>query len=198
MSRVPPTHLVYLHGFRSSPRSFKAVRLQQWLAAHRPGVTWWCPQLPPSPAQAMTLLQAQFERWPSERLALVGSSLGGFYATHLCHRFGCRTVLLNPAVDPARDLAAHVGEQSGFHAPHERFRFEAQHLDELRALKVGALRRPEQCLAIIATGDELLDWREMADYYAGCQLHVIQGSDHSLSDFDQHLPTLLDHLDLST
>jgi predicted esterase YcpF (UPF0227 family) len=91
-----------------------------------------------------------------------------------------------------------AGEQSGFHAPHERFRFEAQHLDELRALKVGALRRPEQCLAIIATGDELLDWREMADYYAGCQLHVIQGSDHSLSDFDQHLPTLLDHLDLST
>lgn len=193
---MTPTHLLYLHGFRSSPRSFKAQRLQAWLAANRPEVHWWCPQLPPSPQAAMALVRAGIAGWPSDRSAVVGSSLGGFYATVVGQARGWPAVLLNPAVDPARDLAAYIGEQTAFHNPEERFFFEPAFVDELRAMTPGALTHLERCLAVIARGDEVLDWREMSQRYQGAHLRILDGGDHALSDFDDHLPHLLRFLQL--
>src|SRR4051812_24599052 len=106
------SHLLYLHGFRSSPRSAKARRMADWVAAGRPDLVFACPQLPPSPRAAIALLQALTRDWPRDTCALMGSSLGGFYATVMAERLGCPAVLLNPAVDPARDLANYIGEQS--------------------------------------------------------------------------------------
>jgi hypothetical protein len=191
------THLLYLHGFRSSPQSFKAERLRAWLAAHRPEVHWWCPQLPPSPAEAIALALQGAAGWPLATTAVAGSSLGGFYATVLAERLGCRAMLLNPAVDPARDLAPFVGELTAFHDPTRRFEFRPEHLDELRALTPAAITHPERYAAVIARGDELLDWREMAARYAGAQLRLLEGGDHALSDFDAHLPFVLDFLGLA-
>ena len=190
------THLLYLHGFRSSPQSFKAQRLQAWMREHRPAVQWWCPQLPPSPRAAMALLSDGIRAWPACTAAVVGSSLGGFYATAVAEATGWPAVLINPAVDPARDLAAYVGELSAFHNPQHRFLFRAEYLEELRALTVPAITRPERYLAVIAKGDELLSWREMSARYAGSGLRLIEGSDHALSDFEDHLPHLLKFLKL--
>lgn len=195
-STLPPTHLLYLHGFRSSPQSFKVLRLRQWLAEHRPAVQLWCPQLPPSPMRAMALVREGCARWPADRSAVLGSSLGGFYATAWAEATGWPAVLINPVVDPARDLAPHVGEQSLFHAPDQRFDFRPEYLAELRALQPQAITRPARYLAIIAKGDELLDWREMHTRYQATHLRLVEGSDHALSDFDDHLPHLLNFLKL--
>ena len=130
-------------------------------------------------------------------MAVIGSSLGGFYATWLAQRRGCRAVLLNPAVDPARDLARHIGEQSSWHDPAERFFFEPHFVDELRALEVGTLSSPERLMAVIATGDEVLDWQEMRARYASARVQIVEGSDHALSDFDAHLPAILGFLGLT-
>jgi predicted esterase YcpF (UPF0227 family) len=184
------THLLYLHGFRSSPQSMKARRMAALVAQRWPAVHWWCPQLPPSPQLAASLIQAGTAHWPADTMAVVGSSLGGFYATWLAQQRGCRAVLINPAVDPARDLARHIGEQSSWHDPAERFFFEPHFVDELRALEVGPLSQPERLLAVIATGDEVLDWREMQARYAGAQQRIVPGSDHALSDLDDHLPAI--------
>ena len=186
-----PTHLLYLHGFRSSPQSFKARRMQAWMQAHRPDVVWWCPQLPPSPREAMALVDAGIGAWPRNTMAVVGSSLGGFYASVVAERHGCPAVLLNPAVDPARDLAKYIGEQTTFHDPAERFFFRAGYVDELRALTPAAITRPQRYFAVIAKGDEVLDWREMSARYAGCRIKLLDGGDHALSDFDAHLPDVL-------
>ena len=191
-----PTHLLYLHGFRSSPRSFKAERLHAWLAAHRPDVQWWCPQLPPSPAAAIALAERGIADWPRASMAVLGSSLGGFYATVLAERLGCPAVLLNPAIDPARDLVAYIGEQRAFHDPEQRFVFRAEFVDELRALTPGPITRPARYFAVIAKGDELLDWREMTARYRGARIRLLEGGDHALSDFDDHLPALLEFLHL--
>ena len=128
-------------------------------------------------------------------MGVVGSSLGGFYATVVAERVGCRAVLLNPAVDPARDLARYIGEISAWHS-NERFQFRAEFVDELRGLAPPALTEPDRYLAILAKGDELLDWREMNARYAGCHVRLLEGSDHALSDFELHLPELLRFLGL--
>ncbi|ODU98956.1 MAG: esterase [Rubrivivax sp. SCN 70-15] len=192
---MTPTHLLYLHGFRSSPKSFKAQRVLAWLAAHRPDVRAWCPQLPPSPRDAIALVDAGVRGWPPTA-AVLGSSLGGFYATTVAEARGWPAVLLNPAVDPARDLAAYVGEQTAFHTPEEHFFFRSEYVDELRALTLPAITKPERYFAVIAKGDELLDWREMSARYAGASIRLVEGSDHALSDFDDHLPSILRFLNL--
>ena len=136
----------------------------------------------------MALVQQGIADWPADRSAVLGSSLGGFYATAVAQATGWPAVLLNPAVDPARDLAAYVGELTSFHAPEEHFFFRAEYIDELRQLAVPAITHPERFFAVIAKGDEVLDWREMTARYAGAQLRLLEGGDHALSDFDDHLP----------
>jgi predicted esterase YcpF (UPF0227 family) len=190
------SHLLYLHGFRSSPRSFKAQRMAAAVRQRHPSVHWWCPQLPPSPRAALELLREGTRDWPRERMAVVGSSLGGFYATCVAEDTGCRAVLLNPAVDPARDLAKYIGEQAAWHDPQERFFFATEYVEELRALQRGPVVHPERYFAIIAKGDEVLDWREMAARYAGCRTLLLEGSDHALSDFDSQLGEVMEFLGL--
>ena len=194
---MPLTHLLYLHGFRSSPQSAKAQKMAAVMAERHPAVHWWCPQLPPSPQNAMALLAHGVADWPTASMAVIGSSLGGFYATAVAERQNCKAVLLNPAVDPARDLAHYIGEQTTWQDPDEHFFFEAHFVDELRALQPGPLKSPQHYLAIIAKGDEVLDWREMAARYAGTRLRVLEGGDHALSDFDAQLPAILDFLGLA-
>ena len=144
----------------------------------------------------MALVQQGIEAWPAASSAVLGSSLGGFYATAVAQATGWPAVLLNPAVDPARDLAAYIGELTAFHAPEEHFLFRAEYIDELRQLAVPAIAHPERFFAIIAKGDEVLDWREMAARYAGAQIRLLEGGDHALSDFDAHLPPILRFLQL--
>jgi uncharacterized protein len=192
-----PTHILYLHGFRSSPLSFKARMVGRWLAEHRPAVDFWCPQLPPSPRQAMDMVWEGIAAWPRDTMAVMGSSLGGFYAGVIAERTGCRAVVLNPAVDPARDLAAHIGRQTTWQQPEDAFFFRAEYIDELRALAPPALTRPERYAAVIAKGDELLDWREMTARHTGASTLLLEGSDHALSDFEQQLPFVLRFLHLT-
>jgi predicted esterase YcpF (UPF0227 family) len=194
---APLSHLLYLHGFRSSPQSTKARKVAAWVATHRPDLAWWCPQLPASPAAAMREVLAGIAAWPTARMAVIGSSLGGFYATALAERRGCRAVVLNPAVDPARDLADAVGVTSAWHSG-TPFEFRREYVDELRAIAPPeTLSESDRYLAIIAKGDEVLSWREMSARYAGCRQLVLEGSDHALSDFDRQLPEVLEFLGLA-
>ena len=193
---MPTTHLLYLHGFRSSPQSAKARQVAARVAAQHPGVTWWCPQLAASPREAMALVMQGIRHWPSDTMAAVGSSLGGFYATWVAEQTACRAVLLNPAVHPARDLAKYIGEQTYWHAPDEHFFFRPEFVDELRALTVGPLRDPGHYFAVIAKGDEVLDWREMVTRYTEARIKLLRGGDHALSDFDAHADEIFEFLDL--
>lgn len=194
---MPITHLLYLHGFRSSPQSTKARTMAQLMAAQQPQVHWWCPQLPPSPRAAMDRVLQGIADWPRASMAVVGSSLGGFYATWVAEQTGCKAVLLNPAVDPARDLAGYIGEQTSWHDPQERFFFKPEFVQELRDLACPGLTQAGRYLAIIAKGDEVLDWREMQARYDGAHIKLLEDGNHALSDFDAHLPAVLAFLELA-
>ena len=191
------THLLYLHGFRSSPASNKARLMAAAVASRHPGVTWWCPALAASPKQAMDEVLQGITDWPKDSMAVMGSSLGGFYASWLAERLGCKAVLLNPAVHPARDLAAYIGKNEMWHDPAQSFMFDPAFVDELRAQEVARISHPERYFAIIARGDEVLDWREMSGHYPGATIKLLPAGDHALSDFDQHLDDILKFLALA-
>jgi predicted esterase YcpF (UPF0227 family) len=192
------THLLYLHGFRSSPQSTKARQVGARVRGRHPEVVWWCPQLPPSPRAAMELVMGGIAGWPRDSMAVIGSSLGGFYATCVAQATGCRAVLLNPAIDPARDLARHIGEQTAWHDPGQHFFFAPEYVEELRRLETGPLALPENFFAVIAKGDEVLDWREMTARYAGARIKLLEGGDHALSDFGAHIDEVFEFIGAGT
>lgn len=182
--------ILYLHGFISSPASRKAVMLGDYVRGQAPGVEYLVPALHHRPAEAIAQVHAVCdERHPAD-LLVVGSSLGGFYATVAAERAGCRAVALNPAVHPQRHFERYLGPQQNLYTG-ERFDLTPGHVAELAAIDPPALTRPDRYWLIVETGDEVLDYREAVAKYAGARQVIVPGGDHTLRSFAGHLPLIL-------
>ncbi|MDX1329456.1 MAG: YqiA/YcfP family alpha/beta fold hydrolase [Burkholderiaceae bacterium] len=191
------THLLYLHGFRSSPQSTKARQMHQWVLQRYPQVHFACPQLPPSPLEAITLIETITANWPASHAAVMGSSLGGFYATYIAHQKGWPSVVINPAVAPYDHGDRLVGTFPLWHDPNATMTFTENDLQALKAYAVSAALVPINTMAIVAKGDEVLDWREMSQHYHRAQLHLIAGGDHGLSNFEPWQEPIAEFLHLA-
>jgi predicted esterase YcpF (UPF0227 family) len=190
------TLLVYLHGFRSSPRSSKAVMTGEAvkaLATAENAIDWYCPQLLASPKKSMELVTEYIDQSRADRMIVIGSSLGGFYTNYLAEKYGCKAIALNPAVRAARELAPHVGMMTSYDSD-EPFDFRTEYIDELKALQVERISNPDRYFLIAAKGDELLDWREMSQFYEGAKQLILEGSDHGIADYADHLPRVLEFI----
>jgi predicted esterase YcpF (UPF0227 family) len=190
--------LIYLHGFNSSPASHKAQVLKAYMEGRGIGHRYACPALPDTPMEAIRRIEAVIAeisaRHNSGQITFVGSSLGGFYATHLAEKLRCRAVLINPAVTPHIGLEAYLGTQKNLHtgAPYELTR---AHLEGWRRLLVERID-PERYLLLLETGDEVLDWREAARKYEGARTVIRDGGDHSLQSFPEHIGRILAFADI--
>ncbi|WP_114663504.1 YqiA/YcfP family alpha/beta fold hydrolase [Polynucleobacter necessarius] len=193
------TLLVYLHGFRSSPRSSKAVMTGEavkGLSSPVNSFEWYCPQLLASPKESMDMVTAYIDESNADRIVVIGSSLGSFYANYLAEKYGCKAVVLNPAVRAARELAPHVGMMTAYDSD-EPFDFRHEYIDQLKSLQVGAITKPERYFLMAAKGDELLDWQEMVAFYPGANQLVLEGSDHGIADYADHLSRVLEFISQS-
>jgi predicted esterase YcpF (UPF0227 family) len=185
------TTIVYLHGFRSSPASIKATQLREYVAALASPPRLHVPALHHRPQQAIGDVVDWVERNAGRgALAFVGSSHGGFYATHLAQRFDARAVMINPAVRPYDDLRQWLGPQTNLYTG-ATFEVTPAHLAELRALAVARITRPERYFLLAETGDEVLDYRAAVAFYGGAYQYVRGGGDHSFTDFVAQIPAIL-------
>jgi predicted esterase YcpF (UPF0227 family) len=187
--------ILYLHGFRSSPQSFKSRLLAAKLEALGLAGDWCCPALPVAPLAAIALAEQTVAealvRSGPQPVTVIGSSLGGYYATWLAERHGWRAVLLNPATMPQDDLHQYLGEQPLWHGGGSIV-VEQAHLDQLRTLAIATITQPQRYYLVAATGDEVLDYRDMLAKYAGAQTVLIDGGDHGLSDFARYMDGVLE------
>ena len=181
--------LVYLHGFNSSPASHKATVMKAHLEGRGQGHLYACPELPDTPREAIGMIEKTIEGRSPAEITLLGSSLGGFYATYLAEKLDCRAVLINPAITPHIGLEAYLGTQKNLHTgqPYELTR---AHLKGWRSLVVERID-PEKYLLLLETGDEVLDWREAARKYEGARAAIRAGGDHSLQSFREHISRIL-------
>jgi predicted esterase YcpF (UPF0227 family) len=180
--------LLYLHGFKSSPSSAKSQQLAE-RAAQR-CVSFVCPQLPVSANEAIALVEGLMAK-SAEPVTLVGSSLGGHYATWLAEKHGCRAVLVNPAVVAHLSLEQYLGPQANYHTG-EKFEFTRDHIAQLHALDVPAITRPERYWLLAETGDEVLDYRHAVAQYAGAKQTVLEGGNHSFSRWGEYMDSIID------
>jgi len=185
------TAIVYLHGFRSSPASIKATQLRAYVDALASPPTLYIPDLEVAPAQAIRNVVEWVEQNAAARsLTFIGSSLGGFYATHLAERLGARAVLINPAVRPQDDLRSWLGPQTNLYTG-ATFEVTPAHLHELRDLAVARITRPQRYFLLVESGDEVLDYREAIAFYGGAFQYVQGGGDHAFTQFEAQIPAIL-------
>lgn len=177
--------VLYLHGFASSSRSEKAVLTAQYFQA-LPKVRLRALDLPYTPDEAMATLEATLAEPP---VAIIGSSLGGFLATVLAERLGCRACLINPAVAPHKVLANYLG---AYEHPvlKQRYQVESAHMSQLQQLMPTTLRDASQYLVLLQTGDEVLDYRDAVQYYQGANVQLVTGGDHSFVGYQHYLPQI--------
>ena len=181
--------ILYLHGFNSSPYSAKAQLFKRYLEERGRGAEFICPSLSHRPSAAVAQAEAAIAHVPRREVTVVGSSLGGFYATWLAEKHDLRAVLINPAIDPHVGLGAYLGPQQPYHGG-EPYDLTEQHLREWQSMYASKVR-PERYLLLIETGDEVLDYRIAVRRYVGAKQVVVQGGDHSLASFPEHIPLIL-------
>ncbi|MEJ2794428.1 YqiA/YcfP family alpha/beta fold hydrolase [Iodobacter sp. LRB] len=181
-------HIIYLHGFLSSPLSQKAQEMATWMSEQGLQDYFHCPQLPMDPNAAGVLLQGLFFHLANEDVCVVGSSLGGFFATWAAETFACRAVLINPAVRPYDRINEYLGPQRNYqtgeiHIIDIRF---AEQLKEFERQP----SQPNRYWLLTQTGDEVLDYQAGVNYYSACRQTIIKGGDHGFADFQQWLPEI--------
>ncbi|NWA00449.1 YqiA/YcfP family alpha/beta fold hydrolase [Pseudomonas gingeri] len=180
--------ILYIHGFNSSPESRKATQLIAVMTRLGLGEQLRVPALHHHPRQAMPQLEAAIAELG--RPLLVGSSLGGYYATHLAERHGLKALLVNPAVSPHRMFDGHLGPQQNLYSG-ETWELTLDHVTALAELEVPAPRDPQRFQVWLQTADETLDYRAAQQYYRACALRIQAGGDHGFQGFAEKMPALL-------
>lgn len=188
--------LVYIHGFNSSPLSQKAVMLKSWCSSHRTDIQVEIPQLPFYPEQAAKMLEDFILKHINDyQIGLVGSSLGGYLATWLNHKYDLKTVLVNPAVKPYELLVDYLGIQKNPYTG-EQFCLQTHHVDELKALEIEKIANPDSIWLLQQKGDELLDYRQAVEKYAFCQQIVEENGNHAFVGFERFCEHIIEFLAL--
>jgi len=181
--------ILYLHGFNSAPSSHKARTLEKYLADRGLAKHFRCPALPHHPQEAIALAESLLSVHGREGVTLVGSSLGGFYATWLAEKHACRAILIQPAIFPHVGLEQYLGKQKNLYTGAE-YDLTRAHLEGWRNLWVETVDA-ERYLVLLETGDEVLDYREAVRKYEGARMVIREGGDHMLQSFPEHLPRVL-------
>ena len=181
-------NLLYIHGFNSSPQSMKAEQTREYIAKNHPEVKFYCPQIISSPSAAIKQLEDIIALEPIDSWYIVGSSLGGFFATYFAEKYQIKVVLINPAVKPFDLMADILGEQVNPYTQ-ERYQVLEQHIDELKALEQENISK-NNYLVMVQTGDEVLDYQQAVEKYRHCELIIEQGGDHSFINYENALPNI--------
>lgn len=186
--------LLYLHGFLSSPASGKAIAVRDWLAWNRPDIAFHCPQLAPHPAQAMEQIESLINARPGTKMSLMGSSLGGFWATWAAERYDLRAVLINPLTHGDILEPDYVDQPLANYHTGDTCVLTAADAALLRAATVSRVTHPGNYLLLAQTGDETLDYRLAVAKYAGCRQIIEPGGSHGFDGFERHIPAAIEFL----
>jgi len=186
--------VLYIHGFNSSPQSMKAELSKEFFRQHHPEIEFHCPQIASSPKAAIKQLEAIIALAPEASWLLMGSSLGGYFATYLAEKYQLPAVLVNPAVKPFELMLDYLGEQINPYTQ-ECYQVKAQYIADLKALEQTRISK-NNYLVMVQTGDEVLDYQQAVEKYRHCQLVITPGGDHSYINYEDTLPNVASFFNL--
>lgn len=189
------THIIYIHGFLSSPLSTKAQQTKSWLQANRPEIDFHCPELSSYPAEALACLEQCLAEGDRKHTYLIGSSMGGFWASHLVEQgLAQKAVLINPAVSPHTRFRDLIGEPLKSYYSDDEYCLREADIDQLAQCEQLHIQHPEKFWLMVQTADEVLDYRLATERYSKSKQWVEEGGDHSFQNYESWLPEIIDFL----
>lgn len=185
---------LYIHGFLSSPQSYKAQQVERWLDEHHPHIQYHCPLLTPYPDECVGALCELVERAleAKDPIYLMGSSMGGFWASYLVERYNIPAVLINPAVDTTRLMPHYIGQTLKNYHTDDVYCLREDDLVTLSRYDTSIIQRHSNYWLLVQTADETLDYRLAVNKYQQCRQTIEQGGDHSFQGFERFHAAALD------
>ena len=181
---------LYIHGFNSSPLSFKAQCFSQFITTKYTDDRCYTPSLSAFPVVAIRQLSMFIEQHLEQsKVALIGSSLGGFYATFLSQKYDLPAVLINPVVNPHKLLINYLAKNKNYYTE-QKYELSYEHVKQLEALIVKQPTFPEKLMVLLQKGDDVLDYHLAEREYARSHLLVEAGGNHSFENFSRHCDTI--------
>ena len=151
------------------------------------------PALHRGPRQTINELSLLIEAREDAAFMLIGSSLGGYYATYLAEEYGLPAALINPAVRPFEFWETHIGQHKNYYTDDIHV-VTGKHIEELRQLEKSSLTTPENFRVYLQTGDETLDYRRALEKYSSRHCVVRENGSHSYENYGAELPGIFDFL----
>ena len=179
--------IIYIHGFGGSGQGNKAQQFREYFCSQDKGFI--APSLSYVPELAMKTLEELIESY-NEDVYLIGSSLGGFYATYLSQLQAVkRVVLINPAINADVTLQKSVGRSKNFYDL-STFEWNTRHIQMLEHFKSKFASivhtNQEKYLLLVQKGDELLDYEEAVTFYTDAKQIVEEGGSHSFDGIERY------------
>ena len=174
--------IIYIHGFGGSGEGSKAKAFRRYFNSM--GEPFIAPSLSYVPELAVKTLEELIGSY-REEVSLIGSSLGGYYATYLAKNMYVRNVaLLNPSVHPTVTLGRAVGDAPNFY-DESSYKWTQKHLEMLKKYETTQIEK-HKLMLLVQKGDELLDYREAVEKYDGCRMIIDEGGNHGFDGIERH------------
>ena len=186
--------VIYLHGFLSGPESAKACAVEVWLSDNRPDIQFMCPSLSAYPGKSIETLEQLIAENLEYTPMLLGSSLGGHWATWLAETCDLPVVLINPAVKPSILLPEYLGVELKNYYSNEVCTLSNSDIEILVSIEKSEIFCKENYWLMTQTKDQTLDYKLAVKKYAGCRQLVEDGGNHSFADFERWVPSAIDFL----
>ena len=184
--------IIYLHGFNSSSESKKSKILEYFLEGNK-FINLESPNLETSPRKAICQIKKIIKESP-DRVSLIGSSLGGLYATFLADAYSLKSVTINPVVKKhISGMKGLVGIHKKFHTE-EEYEFSTEDYSDLNKLGIDNLKEPLNHLSLIKMSDEVLDHKMTFEYFSKSYILSEKGGNHSYDDLFEKIPLILEHM----
>ena len=187
--------IIYLHGFASSANSTKALQLKKYILENYSKTEIIIPDIKNNIVDAVQQIDKLIEEFSPS--ALIGSSLGGFYATYFSEQYNLKCVGINPAVIPPAEMSEYLGENKNY-STGEKFLINQEQLDLLDRMgrEIKVIKCPRNFMILLQSHDEKLDYRVATNFYRGAVLDVTFGGNHSFENLETHFSKIKIFLDM--
>ena len=187
--------IIYLHGFASSANSTKALQLKKYILENYSKTEIIIPDIENNIVDAVQQIDKLIEEFSPS--ALIGSSLGGFYATYFSEQYNLKCVGINPAVIPPAEMSEYLGENKNY-STGEKFLINQEQLDLLDRMgrEIKVIKCPRNFMILLQSHDEKLDYRVATNFYRGAVLDVTFGGNHSFENLETHFSKIKIFLDI--
>ena len=153
------------------------------------------PDLSNNFSETISQIEKLIERYSKFEICMMGSSLGGYYASYFATKLKAKAVLINPAIYPLEGFDIYLGKNENF-STGEEFYITDEDIKYLRTISYKKYKNQRNTLILLESNDEVLSYKNTCSYYYGSNIDITFGGDHSYTSLSKKLNKIRNFLNI--